>query len=64
MQADYPKLTLTVAEAATMLGVSLPTAYALVHSAGFPAFTIGRRLLVSKQGLEHWIAEQTGMQAR
>ena len=52
MQVDYTKLTLTVAEAATILGVSLPTAYTLVHSAGFPAFTIGRKLLISRQGLE------------
>ena len=61
MQVDYTKLTLTVAEAATIIGVSLPTAYTLVHSAGFPAFTIGRKLLISRQGLEKWIAQQAGI---
>lgn len=56
------RATLTVGEAAEMLGVSLPTAYTLSHSQGFPSFTIGRKLLISKDGLQRWIAEKTTVQ--
>lgn len=54
------KLTLTVKEAAALLGVSLPTAYALAHSEGFPSLTVGRKLLVSRDGLCRWIDQKVG----
>lgn len=53
------KLTLTVTEAARTLGISRPTLYTLVHSEGFPAFQIGKRILISRSGLEEWVQEQS-----
>ena len=60
------KLTLTVAEAAELLGVSLPTAYELAHSEGFPTLRIGRKLLISRVGLESWVDRRAsnGMEDR
>ena len=54
------KLTLTIKEAAATLGISLPTAYALAHSKDFPILKVGRKLLVSRNGLETWLKQQTG----
>ena len=53
-----PKLTMSVPEAAKVLGVSPPTMYQLVKSEGFPTIVIGNRLLVSVKGLERWVDEQ------
>ena len=36
------KLVLSIAETAKILGISLPTAYALTHRADFPAFHLLR----------------------
>lgn len=46
--------------AAQILGVSPPVVYQLCkcRSTYFPAFRVGNKYLVSKSGLEHWIAEQ------
>ena len=52
------KLVISVAETAKILGISLPTTYALTHHADFPAFHIGRRALVDRAGLEQWISAQ------
>ena len=52
---SFPKMTLTVDETAEELNVSRPTAYELVRQEGFPAFRIGQRILVSREGLQRWI---------
>lgn len=57
------RLTLTVAEAAELLGVSLPTAYELAHSEGFPTLRIGRKLLISRVGLELWVDRRASNEA-
>lgn len=50
-------LLLSVPEAAVVMNVSTRTAYKLAHRADFPAFKITEnRLVVSKAGLEKWIA--------
>lgn len=54
------KLTLTVEEAAEYLGVCRPTLLELTRTGEFPAFRIGRRVLISRAGLEEWVAEQAG----
>ena len=46
------KLTLSVPEAADVLGVSPSKMYQIVRIKGFPTIQIGRRLLVSAKGLE------------
>lgn len=52
------KLTLSVAEAAKVIGVSRARMYQLVKIKGFPCVQIGKRLLVSAKGLERWVEER------
>ena len=52
------KKTLSVAEAAKVVGISSRYMYDLVKTEGFPTIRIGRRLLVSAKGLEQWLDEQ------
>lgn len=54
------KLTLSIPEAAKVLGVSAPTMYQLVKEKGFPIVVIGKRKLVSAKGLSIWLDEHTG----
>ena len=50
---------LSVAQTAEMLGVSLSTAYTLARRADFPSFHVSaNRIVISRAGLEKWIAEQ------
>jgi excisionase family DNA binding protein len=46
------KLTVSVPEAAQLLGVSRMTAYAAVRDGAIPSLRIGRRLLVPRAALE------------
>ena len=46
------RLTLSVKEAAQLLGISLPAAYQGVHSGQIPVLEIGSRLLVPRIQLE------------
>lgn len=52
------KLTLSVPEAADMLGVSRAKMYQIVKIKGFPTVQVGNRLLISVKGLERWVEEQ------
>lgn len=54
------KLTVSVTEAAEMLGVSRPTVYSLLNREDFPVFSVGKRRLISADGLRRWVAEQAG----
>ncbi|MDO4484723.1 MAG: helix-turn-helix domain-containing protein [Clostridia bacterium] len=54
----YPKMTLTVEELADELNISAPTAYKLVKEKDFPAFNIGNRILVNREGLQRWLDHQ------
>jgi len=49
--------TLTVEEAAKLLGVSRGSAYGAVRSGELPVVRLGRRLLVPRQALERMLAE-------
>lgn len=60
MENTRERLTLSVAEAAQMLGISAPKAYELTHRADFPAFRIGNRTLVSRRLLEKWVDREAG----
>lgn len=55
------KLTLSVDEAAQMLGLSRPRVMELAHSDGFPAFTVGKRILINAKGLAEWVDKQAGL---
>ena len=50
-----PKMTLTMAELADELHISLPTARKLVRKSGFPAFGVGSRILINREGLQRWL---------
>lgn len=54
------RLVLSVKETAKLMGISVPVAYDLVHSPGFPSFTVGGRILVNKKRLQNWLDAQTG----
>ena len=61
MKTDCPlseKISLSVAEAAAVLSVSERTVRNLLLRPDFPALKIGGRTLVSRSGLEAWIAQQ------
>ena len=58
-----PKMTLTVEQMADELNISRPTAYNLVKEEGFPALTIGHRVLVNRAGLQRWLDSKSGFQA-
>lgn len=51
-------LTLTMAELADELHISLPTARKLVRKSGFPAFSVGSRILINREGLQRWLDGQ------
>ena len=50
-------MSLTVDEMANELKISRTTAYGLVKQEGFPAFHIGRKVLVNRRGLQRWMDE-------
>ena len=52
------KLTLSVAEAAEVVGISVRSMYDLVKTQGFPTIRIRNRLLVSVPGLTRWLEAQ------
>lgn len=52
------KLTISVPEAAARLGISKPAAYELARRADFPAFTVGKRILVHEGQFEAWVKRQ------
>ena len=52
------RLTLSVPEAAEILGLSRARMYELVKSEGFPSISVGKRILVSAKGLDRWVEEQ------
>ena len=54
------KFALNIDETAAVLGLSRPVVYDLIRSEGFPSFKVGRRTLVSADGLRAWIAAQAG----
>jgi len=50
-------LTMTVEQAGEALGISRATAYMLARTGNIPAVRLGRRLLISRAGLERLLAE-------
>jgi excisionase family DNA binding protein len=53
--AGVERLTLTVEEAATMLGISRAFAYEAVNRGEIPSIRIGRRVLVPRSALERLV---------
>ena len=49
------KTTMSVQELSAQLGISLPKAYALVKSEGFPSIRIGTRILIPVDAFREWL---------
>ncbi|MDP9442108.1 MAG: helix-turn-helix domain-containing protein [Actinomycetota bacterium] len=54
---DDERLTLSVEEAADLLGISRALAYVLVRRGELPGLQLGRRVVVSKRALEELVTE-------
>lgn len=54
------RLTMTIPEAAQMLGISKNLMYPLTRSKGFPVIEIGTRRLVPVKAFQRWVEQQTG----
>lgn len=54
------KATLTVKEAAAVLGVSLPVMYDITEQENFyPLLRVGRKKLILRTRFDEWMQEQT-----
>ncbi len=61
MNLQIKKKAYSISEAAEVLGVRRPSIYNLINAQnGFPCFKVGGRTLISVDGLDRWITEQTG----
>ena len=56
---DELPLMLSVTDMAEVLGISRAGAYELAKADGFPAFSIGTRIIIPKDELISWIKRQT-----
>ena len=55
--------TITPEQMMVFLGIGRSKAYELIHSEGFyPAFKIGRKILINVDKLNRWIDEQNMME--
>jgi excisionase family DNA binding protein len=52
---ENEKLTLTVTEAAELIGVCKPTMYELVRSNSFRSLKVGKKILISNKSFTDWI---------
>ena len=57
---DQLPLFLNANTVAQVLGVSISSAYELMHEDGFPALRIGSRIVVPKGKFRRWVDAQTG----
>lgn len=58
---EIKKMAYSMDEAAELLGVSRPTLRMLVNQVEFPSFRVGKRRLISAEGLQHWMDKQVEM---
>jgi excisionase family DNA binding protein len=47
-------------QVARVLNLGRDAAYALAHRPGFPVVQVGRRLLISRDALRHWLDQEGG----
>ena len=57
--ADLP-LFLNAKLVAQVLGVSISSAYEVMHDPGFPTLRVGSRMVVPKEKFIQWAEEQSG----
>ena len=58
--ADIEKITITIKEAAQMLGVGRNTMLEFVKMDGFPAIRLKRKIIIDKEALPKWFANNYG----
>lgn len=57
---DELPLFLNAKLVAQTLGVSISSAYELMHGADFPVLRVGSRMVVPKEKFIHWAQQQSG----
>ena len=57
---DELPLFLNAELVAKVLGISISSAYELMHEANFPALRVGSRIVVPKEKFCQWVESQTG----
>ena len=57
---DQLPLFLNANTVAQVLGVSISSAYELMHDEGFPSMRVGSRFVVPKDKFRRWVEQQTG----
>ena len=57
---DELPLFLNAEMVAKVLGISISSAYELMHEASFPTLRVGSRIVVPKEKLRQWVEAQTG----
>ena len=60
MDYDDLPLFLNARTVAQVMGVSISTAYELMHEPGFPVLRVGNRMVVPKERFIRWTEKQTG----
>lgn len=53
-----PDSMLSMMDVASVLGISKAGAYTLAHSRDFPAFRVGRRIVISQEKFLEWLEKQ------
>ena len=51
------KMTLSVREAAELIGISKPKMYELIHSHEIPSIHVGKKITISRRALMEWLSE-------
>ena len=49
------KVTMSVQELSAQMGISLPKAYELVKTPGFPTIRVGTRILIPVEAYREWL---------
>lgn len=47
-----------------LLGISISSAYELMHEKGFPSVRIGSRLIVPKEEFQKWVKEKLNQEVK
>ncbi len=53
------RTTMSVQELSAQMGISLPKAYELVKTPGFPTLRIGTRILIPIDAYKDWLLKKT-----
>ena len=53
------RTTMSVQELSAQMGISLPKAYELVKTPGFPTLRIGTRILIPIDAYKEWMIKQS-----